>query len=177
MWCSLFGAHSIGLTARTGIRDTSLWAACGKASPARIRFANRPVSSPVMPMVGPVAAGLQAFLESSTMVGRQAAPPEEVCTMKVLALEKDQPDASPWDFEPHLKEEARMVWQLLQSGTIRDIHFRDDREEAIIILEVHDTTEAARVLGQLPLVKAGLAEFEIIGLRPYSGFSRLFKKE
>ncbi len=97
--------------------------------------------------------------------------------MKVLAIEKDRPDASPWDFEPHLKDEARAVWHLLQSGTIRDIYFRDDREEALIILEVHDVAEAERVLGQMPLAKAGLAEFEVIGLRPYSGFARLFKKE
>lgn len=97
--------------------------------------------------------------------------------MRMLALEKDRPDASPWDFEPHLQEEARAVWHLQQAGTIRDIYFRDDRQESVIVLEVHDTAEAERILGQLPLVKAGLAEFELIGLRPYSGFSRLFKKE
>ena len=43
----------------------------------------------------------------------------------------------------------------------------------MLILEATDTKEVDRVLSELPLVKAGLIEFEIIPLTPYSGFTRL----
>lgn len=31
------------------------------------------------------------------------------------------------------------------------------------------------MLAELPLVQAGLTEFDVIGLRPYPGFERLFR--
>ena len=94
--------------------------------------------------------------------------------MKILALEKDVPGASGGDNTPLLQDEARAVWELMQSGIIREIHFRDDRSQAVILLEAESTGQAQEVLAQLPLVKAGLIEFEVIGLRPYPGFARLF---
>jgi predicted aconitase with swiveling domain len=63
----------------------------------------------------------------------------------------------------------------MHSGVIREIHFREDRSQAVILLEAESTAQGQAVLGQLPLVKAGLIEFEVIGLRPYPGFARLFK--
>ena len=36
---------------------------------------------------------------------------------------------------------------------------------------------ARQILAQLPLVQAGLIEFEIIPLVPYDGFERLFGNE
>jgi hypothetical protein len=94
--------------------------------------------------------------------------------MKILALENDVPGASTGDNTPLLQEEARAVWELMQSGAIREIHFREDRSQAVILLEVGSTVEAHEILAELPLVKAGLIEFEVIGLRPYPGFARLF---
>ena len=95
--------------------------------------------------------------------------------MKILALEKDVPGASTRDNKPLLQDEARAVWELMQSGIIREIHFRDDRSQAVILLEAESTARAQEVLSQLPLVKTGRIEFEVIGLRPYPGFARLFR--
>ena len=94
--------------------------------------------------------------------------------MKILALEKELPGASGEDFEPHLKKEAAKVWELYQAGVIREIHFRADRPEAVLILECDGPDQAGQVLAGLPLVKAGLIEFELIPLRPYPGLARLF---
>ena len=96
--------------------------------------------------------------------------------MKVLALEKDRPGVSGTEFGPHLRAEAEAVWELCQSGTIREIYFRDGPDQAVIILEVESRRQAEETLAELPLVKAGLTEFEVTGLRPYPGFSRLFGK-
>jgi hypothetical protein len=94
--------------------------------------------------------------------------------MKILALEKDRPGVTSTDFSPHLQAEARAVWEMIQSGIIREIHFRDDRSQAVIILEAESTGHARATLARLPLVSAGLIDFEVIGLRPYPGLARLF---
>ena len=94
--------------------------------------------------------------------------------MKILALEKEIPNTSPEQFTPHLKVEAACVWELYQNGHIREIYFRGDRKEAVLILECVDVEEADQLLDSLPLVQAGLIEFEVIPLVPYPGFERLF---
>jgi hypothetical protein len=44
----------------------------------------------------------------------------------------------------------------------------------VLVLECKDVDEAGRFLAELPLVAAGLIEFELIPLRAYPGFARLF---
>ncbi len=94
--------------------------------------------------------------------------------MKILAIEKEIPNSTPELFAPHLKEEALQVWELYKSGKLREIYFRGDRDTAILILECVNVEEASSLLDTLPLVEAGLIEFEAIPLVPYPGFERLF---
>ncbi|GAK55547.1 hypothetical protein U27_02381 [Candidatus Vecturithrix granuli] len=94
--------------------------------------------------------------------------------MKILALEKEVPGKTAADFQPHLTPEAGKVWELYQAGVIREIYFRGDRHEAVLILECADVAEARETLNALPLVKARLIDFEIIPLVAYPGFARLF---
>jgi muconolactone delta-isomerase len=94
--------------------------------------------------------------------------------MKILALEKEVPGVAPAAFQPHLQAEAARVWELQQSGILREIYFRQDRSDAVLILECADAAEAQRLLGTLPLVQAGLITFEMIPLKPYPGLARLF---
>jgi len=97
--------------------------------------------------------------------------------MKILALEKEIPNTTSEQYAPHLKAEAARVWELYQSGHIRETYFRGDRSEAILILECADVEEAHKVLDTLPLVREGLIRFDVIPLVPYPGFERLFGKE
>jgi hypothetical protein len=94
--------------------------------------------------------------------------------MKILAMEVETEGVKPEQFAPHLEAEARRVWELYQGGMIRELYFRADRSEAVLILECTDTREAQHVLESLPLVQAGLIHFDVIPLIPYSGFGRLF---
>ncbi|MCD4685120.1 MAG: muconolactone Delta-isomerase family protein [Anaerolineae bacterium] len=95
--------------------------------------------------------------------------------MKLIALEHENPDARPLDFAPDLlAAEARRVYELQQAGVIREIHFRADRNEAVLILECDTLDDARAALDALPLVQAGLITFEIIPLKPYPGLARLF---
>ena len=94
--------------------------------------------------------------------------------MKILALEKEIPNIIPEQFAPHLKAEAARVWELYKRGQLREIYFRGDRSEAVLILECANVEEAESLLATLPLVKEGLIKFELIPLVPYPGFERLF---
>jgi muconolactone delta-isomerase len=97
--------------------------------------------------------------------------------MRILAIEKEVPGLSAEDFKPHLSAEAARAWELYQAGVFRELYFRQDRPEAVLILECPDVEEAQEVLSTMPLVKAGLITFEVIPLVPYPGFARLFAED
>ncbi|MEJ2506700.1 MAG: hypothetical protein P8Y81_10625 [Ignavibacteriaceae bacterium] len=95
--------------------------------------------------------------------------------MKILAIEKETSGKTGKDFEPHLKNEAKEVWNLYQENFIREIYFDKEKHTAVLILECENEKEAELRLNNLPLVKEKLIQFELISLVPYDGFSRLFK--
>ena len=49
-----------------------------------------------------------------------------------------------------------------------------DRRQAVLVLECESADEARRRLEELPLVREGLIDFEVIPLVAYPGFARLF---
>ncbi|MCU0508886.1 MAG: superoxide dismutase [Anaerolineae bacterium] len=97
--------------------------------------------------------------------------------MKIIALEHELPGATNAEFARLGRAEARRAWELHQAGIIRELYFRADRSEAVLILECADVAEAETHLATLPFVAAGLIAFDLIPLRPYGGFARLFAAE
>lgn len=95
--------------------------------------------------------------------------------MRILAIERSIPGVSDAQFTQLLAAaEARRVWELYQAGTLRDLYFREDESSAVLMLECDDVIAAGEALASLPLVVAGLIEFEVLPLRAYPGFGRLF---
>jgi muconolactone delta-isomerase len=94
--------------------------------------------------------------------------------MKLLALEYELPDATADKFQQYAKVEARRVWELHQAGVIRELYFRADRNEAVLVLECGSAREAQDILSTLPFVQNELIAFDIIPLKAYPGFKRLF---
>ena len=95
--------------------------------------------------------------------------------MKILALEHDRPGVTGSQFTPAvLQAEARRAWELHQAGIIRELYFRADQHAAVLVLECADVDEARSTLDTLPLVCENLIEFELIPLKAYPGFARLF---
>jgi len=95
--------------------------------------------------------------------------------MKVLAIERPVDGVSAERFTAELgRAEASRVWELQQAGSVREIYFRTDETSAILLLECEGVDEARDMLDTLPLVAAGLIRFEVLGLRAYPGFARLF---
>lgn len=75
-----------------------------------------------------------------------------------------------------LKAEALRAWELYAAGLIRSLHSRTDVRGVIGMLEGVDLAEVTKAIESLPLVKAGVLKTEIIALKPYVGFERLFAK-
>jgi muconolactone delta-isomerase len=72
------------------------------------------------------------------------------------------------------RAEARRAWELHQAGIVREISFRAGVRMSVMLLEAPDEAAAGEALASLPFVQAGLLTFEVIGLRPYDGWARLF---
>ena len=97
--------------------------------------------------------------------------------MKILALEHELPAAATEAFERYRVEEAHKVWDLYQAGVFRELYFRADRNEAVLVLECASVEEAREILSTLPFVQNRLIAFEVIPLKAYPGFNRLFSNE
>ncbi len=95
--------------------------------------------------------------------------------MRLLAIEKELGKPLEGDTKELLEREARRAWELYQSGIFREMYFIQDRPIAVIMMEAEDVSDARKALSSLPLVEGGYIDFEIIPLRPYPGFARLFK--
>ena len=96
--------------------------------------------------------------------------------MKVLALGHDvvaQDDARFAELRP---AEARRVWEMYQADVLREVYFRADSPNGVLLFEVPDLAAARAAVDSLPLVAAGLIDFDLVPLRPYPGFARLFRE-
>lgn len=95
-------------------------------------------------------------------------------TMKIIAIEKDLEGVDWKNAKEILEEEAREVYQLYLKGVIREIYFTENKN-AVLILECENKGQAIQLLDAMPLVQKKYTRFEIMELRPYSGWSRLMQ--
>ena len=97
--------------------------------------------------------------------------------MRVLVLLELAGGRNPAELAPHTVPENRAVWDLYVQGTVREMHFRQDKPGAVLALEVADTDEARRVADTLPMVAAGLLTAEFVPLGPFKPLEALFAKQ
>lgn len=95
--------------------------------------------------------------------------------MKILAIEKGIKKPKWGNTNDILEHEAQHVFRLYLSDKLREIYFTED-QEAVLILETEDRESAKIMLDSLPLAKVGKIKFDILELRPYTGFERLIRK-
>lgn len=94
--------------------------------------------------------------------------------MKILAMEKELKGVDWNDLDDLLKAEAQHIFHLYLSDSLREIYFTENKN-AILILETTDKESALTLLETLPLVKSGKIQFDIMELRPYTGYERIIK--
>jgi hypothetical protein len=95
--------------------------------------------------------------------------------MKVLALGHDVVAQDDPRFAELRPAEARRAWEMYQADVLREIYFRADSPNGVLLFEVPDLAAARAAVDSLPLVAAGLIDFDLVPLRPYPGFARLFR--
>jgi len=94
--------------------------------------------------------------------------------MKILAIEHEI-EGVEWDkLEDCLNDEAQHVYQLYLSDALREIYFTENKH-AVLVLETGDKQAALKLLDTLPLVKSGRIKFEVMALRPYTGYERIMR--
>ena len=94
--------------------------------------------------------------------------------MKILAIENEI-EGVEWDnSEDLLKDEAQHVYNLYLSDSLREIYFTENKN-AILMMETKDKKTAIKLLDTLPLVKSGKIKFEVMELRPYTGYERIMR--
>lgn len=92
--------------------------------------------------------------------------------MKILAIEKEIGNVTLEHLDALLREEAQHVYQLYLSDSLREIYFTENKN-AILVLEADNKEVANTLLSSLPLVAAGKISFELMELRPYTGYQRI----
>ena len=94
--------------------------------------------------------------------------------MKILAIENEI-EGVEWDnSEDLLKDEAQHVYNLYLSDSLREIYFTENKN-AVLMMETEDKKTAIKLLDTLPLVKSGKIKFEVMELRPYTGYERIMR--
>jgi hypothetical protein len=75
---------------------------------------------------------------------------------------------------PVVKPEAAKVWELYASDRLRSIHYIADKSGAVLLCEANNVEEINAMIAQLPMAQAGVMQFEVIPLLPYTGTEELF---
>jgi hypothetical protein len=97
--------------------------------------------------------------------------------MKLIAIISLSPGTAPEALGPHMASEAKAIWKGIESGIVRQIHYRTDKPGAVIELEAADITEAETYLRGLPMHQAGVIQVsDLIPLGPYTGLASLFSE-
>ncbi len=96
--------------------------------------------------------------------------------MKVLAIGHPRSGVRWEHIAPYVGEEARTMWERYEIDQVREFYLRADHQPGVVLVfECDDVSEAERLVAALPMVEAGLLDFEVIPLRPYVGFRELFE--
>ena len=94
--------------------------------------------------------------------------------MQYLVTTSDKGDIDWKKKGPALKKEATYIWELTSKGIVRTIWFTEKTKDAILIFEAESERAVREAMDSAPLVAEGLLAYEVVGLRPYDGFERLF---
>jgi hypothetical protein len=94
--------------------------------------------------------------------------------MKVLAIIEVAPGASVESIRSQLVDELLASWALFLSGVLREAYATDKPTRLIFIFEADDVHQANAHVRTLPLVAQGLFRVELIELRPFANWAKLF---
>jgi hypothetical protein len=96
--------------------------------------------------------------------------------MKILATLDLAPGAPIETVRSQLESEIKGSWALYASGVIREVYATPIATRVVFVLECESQAAAESHLHALPMVASGLFRIELIELRPFTNWSRLFSR-
>ncbi len=99
--------------------------------------------------------------------------PLVLATQKIFGIGRPAEDVGWRDMLPLMQAEAAHVWEQYERGVLREAWVRTDALGAVYCLE-QTADEAAVLLSEQPLARAGLVEFELVPVGPFTPLSLLF---
>ena len=97
--------------------------------------------------------------------------------MQIFALSRRLPGVTDAQLTPLASAEAAAAFALYAGGSFRSMHLLPDRPGAIVVLESASLDQARQVMAGLPMVKAGLIDFDYSRMLPYTAVKALFRDE
>lgn len=97
--------------------------------------------------------------------------------MQILALSKRLPGTSDAQLAPLAAAEAAAAFALYAGGAFRSLHVLPDRPGAMVVLECEGVEDARQIMSALPMVRAGLIDFDYSRMLPYTNFKALFRDQ
>lgn len=91
-----------------------------------------------------------------------------------MAITKRQPGATLEEIQALQVSEVMEVWSLIKQDLIREIYFDPEKPAVVLILEAESLDTARTRLAKLPMVAAGLIEFDFTVLGPYRQLEAIF---
>ena len=97
--------------------------------------------------------------------------------MKVLAVGRPRPGVDARTEIARLaRKELPTLWALYRDGLVREI-YSPGGPGVILLLEADGPGPAKEALANLPLVAEGVVDFELLELRPFTGWQLLFTRD
>ena len=90
--------------------------------------------------------------------------------MKLLTIGRLRSGADLREIGAHATAEMRALWDLYTAGTVREM-YTPGGPGAVLVLEAPSAADAAAAVNRLPLVTAGVIEFDVIELHPFTALS------
>jgi len=97
--------------------------------------------------------------------------------MQILAIAQLKEGVTPDKAAPHSADEVKHTLEAYLDGKIRNFWFQVNRPGMVVMLESKDEDEARQVMEELPLVVAGLMDFDLIPLQPLTPLGTLIGRK
>lgn len=75
---------------------------------------------------------------------------------------------------PHVKAEALKSWEHYADGSVRQMHYIADMSGVVFLWEAPDIAAVNKAIDEFPMKRAGVLNFEVLSLKPYTAIGELF---
>lgn len=97
--------------------------------------------------------------------------------MKILALDKVLPGATPDKVKENFMKDVNHTIKMYLADVVRDMYFRQDRSGTVLMLEAPSVEDARTLIDRMPMVQAGLIDFDLIPIGPFVPLALLLDEE